>query len=307
MSIFYKNTLSARIRRRISAIQHSFYVDVNPDHRAAVFVVGSGRSGTNWVAEVLNYDNAFRFVGEPFNRERVPLSRNFSNLQYLAPDDDRPEFLDPARTVFEGRVRSAWTDHLNRRLIARTRIVKDVRSMLMVAWIARHFPGMPIVYVLRHPCAVAHSRVRLRWRVRPRDVYTGQPALMRDHLEPFREIIESAGTEFEQHVVDWCIENYVPVHQRCLDAVCVAYHERIKADRGAEFRRIFAYAGRTFDDAAIERSAKRSATAFASSSARVDWFDQHSPDEIRRAMEIVRGFGLDALYGDDPMPRTAGV
>ena len=164
MSFFYRNTLGARVRRRVSAIVHSFYVDANADHRASVLVAGSGRSGTTWLAEVLNYDNRYRLVGEPFTREHVSMVRHFARLQYIRPDDDDDAFYNPVRAILEGRVRTPWTDNGNRRLIARSRLVKDDRCTLMLAWIRRRFPGMPIVYIRRHPCAVAYSRCRSHWR-----------------------------------------------------------------------------------------------------------------------------------------------
>ena len=307
MSFFYRNTLGARIRRRMSAIQHSFYLDVNPDHRASVLVAGSGRSGTTWLAEVLNYDNHYRLVGEPFTREHVPIVRHFARLQYVRPDDDADAIYRPSRAILEGRVRTPWTDVGNRRLIARTRLVKDDRCTLMLAWIERRFPGMPIVYIRRHPCAVAYSRCHSHWRVRPRDVYFGQPELMADHLEPFRDLIAAPRTEFESHVVDWCVENLVPHKQLAGGRVLTVDYETLVADRSTGFARVFDYLGRSFDSQALARSKRLSATTFlgrdrARRRARRDirnWRDEVSAADVRGAMEIVRRFGLEGMYSQE--------
>jgi hypothetical protein len=308
--IFYRNDFGSRVRRKLSAIIHNLYLDTNPDHRACVFILGSGRSGTTWVAEVVNHDNAYRFVAEPFERGQVPISAGFSPLQYLRPDDERPEFLAPARAIFEGRVRSAWTDIINRRVIANRRLVKDVRSMLMCAWIARHFPGMPIVYVMRHPCAVAHSRMSHHWRPRPRHVYFSQPQLMEDHLAPFADLIEKPKPDFEEHVTDWCIENYVPMRQLQPGMVLLTFYERARADAEREFARIFRHFGRPLDARAVSRAGRPSVTTYLvadkqsheASVTKDTWSSMHAESEIQGALAIVKRFGLDRFYRADAMP-----
>ena len=314
MSYFYRNTLGARIRRRLSAIQHSFYLDVNPDHRATVLIAGSGRSGTTWLADVINHDNAYRYIGEPFTREHVKAVRHFARIQYVRPDDDGREYFDAVHAILEGRVRSPWADNLNRRTIARKRLIKDDRCTLMLAWMIRRFAGMPVVFIRRHPLAVAYSRSRAHWRVRKRDVYFNQPALMADHLEPFRDLMAGAHTEIEGHVIDWCIENLVPHRQLTGKDACFVDYESVVADREGEFRRIFAYIGKPFDERAIARSTRLSVTTFigrdgprrkAAGDLR-SWREAMSAGEIFGAMEIVKRFGLDHLC-KDAAPAAAPV
>src|SRR6202171_876037 len=130
---------------------------------------------------------------EPFNRGRVPAVKNFHRRQYLRPPDTEPIYLGPATSIFTGALRDGFIDQLNRRLIVSARIVKDVVCTLMLGWLRARFPGMPIVLVLRHPCAVAHSRVKLGWDD-IREDYLGQPELMADHLAPFASAIRAAKT-----------------------------------------------------------------------------------------------------------------
>ena len=308
MSYFYRNTLGARIRRRLSAIQHCFYLDLNPDHRATVLLAGSGRSGTTWLADVLNHDNAYRYMAEPFTREHVKAVKHFARLQYIRPDDSGDEYFEAVRSILEGRVRSPWADNSNRRVIARRRLIKDDRCTLMLGWMIRRFAGMPVVFIRRHPLAVAHSRSRAHWRVRKPDVYLGQPALMADHLEAFRDLIVGAPrTEFEGHVIDWCVENIVPHRQLTSHDACFVDYETLVADREREFRRVFTYIGKPFDERAIERSKRLSATTFlgkdgAKRKAARDmkpWQEALSAREIAAAMEIVKRFGLDHLHKAD--------
>lgn len=313
MSYFYRNTLSARVRRRLSAIRHSFYIDVNPDHRATVLLAGSGRSGTTWLADVINHDNAYRFIGEPFTREHVKAVKHFARLQYIRRDDSGDEYFEAVRTILEGRIRSPWADNANRRTIARKRLVKDDRCTLMLAWMIRRFAGMPVVFIRRHPLAVAYSRLRSHWRVRKPEVYFDQPNLMADHLEPFRELMAAPRSEFQGHVIDWCIENLVPQSQLRAQDACFVDYETLVSDRESEFKRVFTYIGKPFDPRAIKRSKRLSMTTFlgrdgAKRKASRDvrpWHEVMSADEIRGAKEIVKRFGLDHLYESDAKIDTA--
>src|SRR5439155_17907235 len=114
----------------------------------------------------------------------------------------------PADEILSGRVRSIWTDKYNRAHLPRKRLVKEVRGNLLLGWMHRNFPGMPIVLVLRHPCAVVSSQLKLpwNWHTDP-EVFLSQDALMKDHLEPFREELTRVTDPFERHVLVWCIEN----------------------------------------------------------------------------------------------------
>ena len=52
-----------------SRLLGGLYVDLGKgDHRDAVFLAGSGRSGTTWLSEVINYKGGYRYVFEPSTR-----------------------------------------------------------------------------------------------------------------------------------------------------------------------------------------------------------------------------------------------
>ena len=41
------------------------------DHRQTVLLAGTGRSGTTWAANIINYANTYRFMFEPFYPQAV--------------------------------------------------------------------------------------------------------------------------------------------------------------------------------------------------------------------------------------------
>jgi hypothetical protein len=65
--------------------------------------------------------------------------------------------------ALDGSLRSPWMDRMNRTRRATRRVVKDVRTIAVLPWIVDSFPDVPMVLLLRHPVAAAHSIIDLGW------------------------------------------------------------------------------------------------------------------------------------------------
>jgi hypothetical protein len=289
------------------AVSGQLYANTDHDPRNTVLIAGSGRSGTTWLAEIVNHRNDYRYIFEPFHPQKVALSRGFRSRQYLRPGDGDPRLVDPAARVLSGRVRSVWTDKFNRKRLAKRRLIKEIRGNLLLGWIHHTFTEIPIVLMLRHPCAVVHSQLarEWNWRVDLADL-SSQDALMEDHLEQFHDIVENARTRFERQVLLWCIENYVPMRQFGRDQVHVVFYEHLCLNPAAELKRLFSFLGSELDGSLLQEVATPSALSRgerAITSRVIDrWKDGLTDDETKRAIELLEIFGLSRLYGEDPLP-----
>jgi sulfotransferase family protein len=282
------------------------HVDLG-DHRNSVFLAGSGRSGTTWVSEIIDYRNAYRLVFEPFHPGKVDICENFGRKQYLRPDDRREEYLEPARKILTGGFRSSWTDRFNRKFVARRRLIKDIRANLLLGWMRANFPGMPIVLLLRHPCAVAASRLALGWRDNLSETMA-QEELVEDFLLPMEAEIRDAHGAFERHVFSWCIENYVPLRQFGWGEVHLAFYENFLAHPEDEVRRLFTYLSEDVDGRVYRALGRPSPLSRKGESPSVDaWHRSVSGSQLQRAVEILGLFGLDRVYGEGAMPDPSGA
>ncbi len=302
-----------QLKRAAVGAWRQLYVDAGGDHRDTTFLAGSGRGGTTWIAELINYDNAYRFMFEPFVARHVPEVRAYANRQYLRPGDDDPVFLAPAQRIVSGQIRNAWIDYYNHRVVATRRLIKDIRANLFLKWLHVHFPGMPIVLLIRHPLAVASSRFYHGWSNDLAD-FARDDRLMRDHLEPHRALIESVSDPFEKHVVQWCVENFVPLRQFVRGEIHVAFYENFSVEPRAELERLFAFLGKPFSERVLERVERPSRMTWALPGSRTvrtsdpeAWRPYVSAERLARALEIISGFGLDALYGDASLPNRAAA
>jgi hypothetical protein len=289
-----------------------YVIDTGADHRAAVFLAGTARSGTTWVSELINHRGEYRYVFEPFNHKKLPLVAPFGGRRYLRPEDPDPELLRIANLVLSGKIRSSWTERFNRRLIANRRLIKDVRANLFLKWLHTHFPGMPIVLVVRHPCAVAHSYAKHGWggAVEP---LLAQESLVQDYLRPYAPAIARAKDPFERAVFIWCVETLVALKQFKSSELHVVFYEQLIQRPELEIARLFSFLGRAHDASIMARFARPSLTARRDSAVRsganqIDsWRDKIDPAQLRRTLEIVRQFGLDDLYSADAMPNPRGL
>jgi len=292
---------------------------LDPRPSSAIVLAGSHRSGTSWISEVLTSDHRFRYMWEPFHLRFVPYMKRFVRLPriYLRPDAQDREFSRYVHRVLRGRVRHHRIDQYNTSRFPRGRLVKDVHANLFLKWLRVQFPEPPILFMMRHPCAVAHSARSLnfqKYHLGDHHEYFDQSELMADHLEPFRDLIRNTTDTFERFVLLWCVENYVPLRQLRRGDALFLFYEQLCVAPEAHLKAIFDWIGRPYTEEVLERLQIPSQTAWGDHSGMRQgrnpdsyWRDQVTADERRRALELVRAFGLDAIYNDEVMPTPEGL
>ena len=290
-----------------SRLLGALHLDLGRDHRSSVFLAGSGRSGTTWVSEIINHRNGFRLLFEPFHPGRVGICKNFRRKQYLRPDDRREEYLQAARKILAGKIRSPWTDRFNRKFVARRRLIKDIRANLLLGWMRENFPGMPMILLFRHPCAVAASRIALGWRDTLSKTME-QEELVEDFLGPVEAEIKAARDAFERHLFSWCIENYVPLRQFGPREIHLSFYENFLVHPETEVQRLFAFLGEDFDGRVWRTLSRPSPLSRRGVSPSVDaWRRSVTDAQLERAVEILGLFGLDRVYDEGAMPDPSGA
>jgi len=274
--------------------------------RSTVFLTGTPRSGTTWLGEVLNYDNRYREIFEPFTPDKVRLAQPFGFYQYMRPGSDNPVLARAARRILQGQFRSVWTDRANRRLVSTRRLIKDVRAQLMLRWLADLAPGMPIILVLRNPYSVAASWQRLGWTgARDWEAISSQQELLQDYPIVARAMEElDPANPLDVVLFVWCVLAYVPLQQFATGQLYVVFYENVLRDPARELDLLFRWAGRNYrpEEAlqAIQRPSKQdirgdsrdyAAARLAGAALR------ELPAQFRNKVErLCALFGLDRLY-----------
>ena len=299
----------------IRNMQVRYFIDHDPDYRKTVFIAGMGRSGTTWLGELINYRNDFRLMFEPFDPARVAMAAGFREHLYLRETDERRIFLAPADAIVRGHVREHFVDQHNRKLICGRRIVKEVHANLVLRWLYRRFPGMPILLIVRHPLAVAASRLATDEDVDLEADFLSQPQLVDDFLRPFTAVLRSCATPFERHIAAWCVETGVPLSQFQAGEISIVAYEQLAVEPERTLRSVFSAIGLPFDPKVLAFTARPSRTTLSPDKLRGQWEagprriveawrDRLPPAQVDRAQEIMSAFGMQHLYAD-PVPDPA--
>jgi len=300
-------------------IHRTLLCELNHDYKNSLFLAGVGRSGTTWVSDIINYNNDYRYIHEPFHPYRVKEASNFRYIQYLRPENRELRYLEPAKDLLSGRVRNRWTDSVNKTIFARKRLIKDIRANLLLKWIHSNFPEIPIILLFRHPCAVANSWLKLGWGQEDHgsksdiEVCTSQAELMEDFLEPFREGIAKAQDDFEKHIFFWCMQYYVPLKQFKYGEIYLCFYENLCENPHEEIKNLFGFLGRKFDEKVLgilgtPSSLTREDSAIVKGTSLIDsWREYVSAQDLKNALKILSLFGLEKIYSSDSMPNRAAA
>jgi hypothetical protein len=165
---------------------------------------------------------------------------------------------------------------------------------------------VPLVFVLRHPCAVVASRLSLGWATdEDLDPLLAQPALAEDFLLEHMPLIAGARRPEEKHAVIWCVTNLVPLSQFPSDELALFFYEDLCLQPGREIPRLFRALGHPLGEAGIptDRPSMVTRRGPRGSRSRIDgWRSELTAAQIDAVLGVVRRFKLDDLYGEGSTP-----
>ena len=307
--LYFKWQYRKIAKRIISIVGRWLYLDKERDIGTSMIIAGTARSGTTWLADIISSQIPCRIMFEPFHSEKVMGFHRFHYFQYMRPTQDNNELYEYCRNVFTGNIKDRWIDRQIDHLNPRYRVIKDVRANLFLKWISEKFPQVPILFIIRHPCAVVLSRMRLAWAT-DTDIapFFEQTSLVDDFLSDKMEIIHRSRTDEEKHAVIWCISHLVPIKQFNSDGLNIVFYENLCLQPENEVSKIFRVINCDYDDSVFEVIKQPSTTTVRSSAIltgenRVTrWKKDLSSKQIDSVLSVVENFGLDHIYGDSFMP-----
>jgi hypothetical protein len=301
-------------RRIIRAFCSKLYRDSHRDTGRSIMVAGTARSGTTWVTDLIASQISCRVLFEPFHSKLVEAFQQFHYFQYMRPDEQNQELLAYCRRVFSGDIRDRWIDHEVETIFPQYRLVKDIRANLFLGWLHNHFPEVPLLFVIRHPCAVVLSRMQLGWWT-DKDIepFLSQPKLVDDFLAEKMKVLGRAKTDEEKHAIIWCISNLVPIRQFHSHQLDTIFYENLCTQPEQEIPRIFQAIEHDYDDAIFASAQQPSYTTVRTSAIVTGkdkvtrWKRELSPQQISNVLSVVADFELDYIYADSVTPLITDV
>lgn len=289
-------------------------LDIGGSLRDTVLIAGVGRSGTTWLADLINFDGRYRDLFEPFHPWMVPAAEPLKGRWYQRAGDAPPAaFVEYVGRVLRGRVCQPWIDRFNQRLVSRRRVVKAIRANLFLGWLANRYPQVKIILLMRHPAAVARSRLALPagWEWRPTLAELLEQRTLQDRLSPAqRRLAASARDPFDEYLLTWSISHQIPLAELQPGSVLPVFYERLRSEPETQMRRVFAFIGRPWAPACLQaHGAPSKTTRRMNKDARnagmpeAPWVAWLSAPRRQHTREILDAFELSWLYWDDGHPR----
>ena len=206
-----------------------------------VVVVGSARSGTSWLAEIIARQHRYRMLFEPEQETQTKKGRLLCD-QYFTNEYNNSKANQYLRKVFANRVDCDWIAQISNRkwkrhlwpFIPKKFVIKFVRCNLSAKYINEHFK-IPVIHIIRNPYDVIKSqqRVKFPW------LYDLNHFAAQNHLvdlvqQQFNFDLKEINNldEVEILALRWCIENVIPlqVEEPYQYKSVIVRHEELRAD-----------------------------------------------------------------------------
>ena len=274
-------------------------------HKRVIWIVGDGRSGTSWLADLINYHNRYLYIFEPLHPNVFPFLDYEQPWLYLRPDRPSP-YQSPIDDIFTVKTQGSHV-RANRSLIHDGVLIKDIHGHLLIDWVAARFPNVRKILLLRHPFAVALSKSKLRsWRwMEDPTRFLAQEPLRDTYLSPFKDIIPSGKNYFENQVIIWSIVHYIALKQAANRNIHLSYYESLCVDYKTEVQPLFDHVGDPAganDNRLINLLDRPSSTSARHSAVKHNenringWQRQLTARQIEAGETILREFGLHEIY-----------
>lgn len=281
------------------------------DIRNTVALVSTGRGGSTWLAEqVMSLPNRV-LVWEPLHLGNNPGVRELGVgwNTYLLPETEALALESYLERLFTGRAfstRTLTSLNFDARSFLRPEgiVVKFVQAHLLLPWLTRRFP-VPVVGLIRHPCAVVASQLRHNdaWASVDKSRLDVDPRLLADQPDVARAF-ETIETRVDALAFAWGIKTRALV--RSPGRLLVAY-EALLEDPASEAQRIFTYIGQTPPPDIAARIRRPSATTNSVVSYEgwedrlTAWRRSLTVEDQERILAMAHRLGV-TCYGVDPRP-----
>lgn len=297
-----------------------------------ILVTGTHRSGTTWVGKMLAADACTGYISEPLNvlhRPGVFRAQVRYWYQYICEENEH-EYLPAFHELLEfdyhlwNEIRSLRSRRdvlrmgrdffifYNGLMRGLRPLLKDPFAVFSTPWFAKRL-NCRVVIAVRHPAAFASSLKRLHWPFDFQDLLN-QPLLMRDHLEPFREEMQSTRRDdvIGQAALLWrLIYREVHATRELHPDFLIVRHEDLSLDPIPGYRALYESLGLEFSprvektilnssssENPVELARKKVHAIKLNSRASVDsWKKRLTAEEIQRIRKVTED--VSTLYYSD--------
>lgn len=310
------------IRRKLADLSYPIanrLGSINRKQGDHIVITGSPRSGTTWLAEMINTVPGSGIMWEPLHlgQQKDLAGRGFTWRTFIDPDDRNPEYRQILGDILSGRRMDGHLgkyQSLGSLLTTRFWIIKFVRANNMLEYIARNFPTRVPILLVRHPCAVVSSQMHRRTRhqtvTRERTLENwskGLPEIATQFLARYpehRTYLESLDNWEEILAAVWCMDNMLLSGSSSAYSFIILSYEQLVSEGPEIMRPVMDYLNLEWTDRIAEQFESRSSTTVKGSHVErgknllEGWREKLNEREITRILGVVDHFDIDCYSRD---------
>ncbi len=277
----------------------------NYSYEKTVFIASMGRSGSTWLSEIINHNEDYRELFEPFKSWVVPEAKTFHYPKYIPNFVEHKELRNAAEVIIKGRFTNPWTDTITLNTPFPEKIlIKDIFSNLLLGWLQTNFLQLKIILLVRHPLDTISSWIRCGFgdAEKEKQYFLNDLNLKKIVPEIALKGLNTTNTTFERLVYYWCIYYFIPLKTLSFKHSVITFYEDLKYCPEQEIPRVFNFLGMQYNPNVLAKIATPSRTATKKNySQEVLNYDSEQLDYVLNVMKL---FGLENLYiGSKPNPK----
>lgn len=281
-----------------------------------ILIFSYPRSGSTWVAELINKVPRTVILWEPLHLRNVPEFRElgFGWRQYIPENAAWDEALETFNSLFKGAYLNHWLSNVAFPLefySADRMIVKFVRANGLLPWLTMNFDfEKDPIYLLRHPFAVAASQMKEgSWDYKFEEYEI--PKMPFDEIfRAHASFLSTLKTKPEEIVATWCINNKIVLEsERHNSGWVTLYYESLLLKPEEELIKLFDRLDMELPPGIFERLSKASYTTGEATFQKgikpqlAKWRTSFDKEDITRMQRVLDYFGIE-VYSKNLLPKS---
>ena len=291
-----------------------------------IFLLASRRSGSTHLARILSCDRGVRYVDQPFDlfkphtqagRIKSTYLPSMPISQFITLSDSKEVLVRKfISLLLEGGLKPlGGIEHWGFPFLANRTVLKICNASPLIDWFNDQF-NVSIVYLLRHPIPQALSVIWNKWGITA-EAYLDNKLFSSSYLDEDKSKLShrvmSRGTYFVKAILNWCLENIVPLKHRRSEVFIITYEDLV-LNPIATIKLLSQQLGLKNIQGMLKMVRIPSQSAFSEDKTKAAirernrefligrWKEQVSGEQLNDARRILETFGIFEYRVDDPMP-----
>lgn len=291
-----------------------------------IFIFATRRSGSTWLMDIIHSQSGIKYCDQPldlghwnFHKHNLPEMQN-SKFIYLDLNEERIVENYFSR-ILNGKIQVQQSWNIFRKdysFFSNRSVVKICNGHSLIDWFEQAL-GIQVIYLIRHPIPTALSIMQRGWKDSV-DAFLNNEFFCENYLDSqslgFAKDIKARGTEIQILVLEWCLENLIPL--RLLkegakrDWIVITYEGLVvSADRIIDM--LFDQLDLECKDDMLRKVFEPSRTTQNDSKRYIEdgskehiinrWRDKVSCEEEQAVFKILGRLDIDAYGFGNPMPK----